>query len=77
MFNIAVAILIDKLCNMHHVPIGAWDIGSIPVRTITTQPRFQGTSIGRIAILHSFGVRGGPQKFILFVQHKGCTTWFQ
>ena len=64
MFNIAVEILIDKLCNMHGVSVGAWDIGSISVGTMTTQPGFQGTSIGRIAILHSFGVRGGPQKFI-------------
>ena len=77
MFNVAVEILIDKLCNMHGVSIGACDIGSISVRTMTTQPGFQGTSIGRIAILHSFGVRGGPRKFVFFVQDKGCTTWFQ
>ena len=67
MFNVAVEILIDKLCNMHGVSIGACDISSISVRTMTTQPGFQGTSISRIAILHSFGVRGGPQKFVFFV----------
>ena len=27
--------------------------------------------------MHSFGVRGCPQKFVFFVEHKGCTTWFQ
>ena len=53
MFNVAVEILIDKLCNMHGVSVGAWDIGSISVGTMTTQPGFQGTSIGRIAILHT------------------------
>ena len=77
MSNIAVERLIDKLCNMHGVPIGAWDIGLITVRVMTTQPPFKGTSMGRIAILHSFGVRGGPQKSVFFVQHKGCPTWFQ
>ena len=40
MFHIAVEILIDKLCNMHGVPIGAWDIGSISVTTMTTQLGF-------------------------------------
>ena len=38
--NMAVEILIDKFCNPHGVPIGAWDIGSISVRAMTTQSRF-------------------------------------
>ena len=76
MFNIAIEILIHKLCNMHGVPIAAWDIGLIPVTTMATQPQFQGR-IGGITILHSFGVRAGPQKFIFFIQHKWCITWFQ
>ena len=60
MFNIAIEILIDKLCNMHVVPVGAWDIGLIPVKPMATQPRFQGTSIDGIAILCSFGARSDP-----------------
>ena len=38
MFNMASEILINKLCNMHGIPIGAWDIGLIPVSTMATQP---------------------------------------
>ena len=44
---------------------------------MTTQPQFQGTSIRRIAILHSFGVRGDPLKFVFFFRHKRCTTWLE
>ena len=60
----------NSLSNMHSVPIGAWDIGFIPVRAMATQPRFQGTSIGGIGIMCFLGVRCNLHKFIILVQHK-------
>ena len=69
--------VIDKLCNMHGVPVGAWDIGSIPVRPMTTSHNSREQASVRSLSSIPFGVSGGPQKLVSFVQHKGCTTWFQ